>query len=219
MRGVIFVNGRVDDYAALARRLRADDLLVGADGGTRHILAIGLRPHLVVGDLDSLPSSTVQELTAQGVAIERHPVRKDQTDLELAIECALRRGVDAILMVGGMGGRLDQTVANLLILVQRAWPVPLSIAEGDQEATVLRGPGQLTLHGRVGATVSAIPLSAEVSGITYAGLEYPLEDATLALGSTRGVSNALAGPTATITVAAGLLLVVRAGPDSGALAP
>lgn len=211
MRAVIFVNGRVDDYAALARWLLPDDLLIGADGGTRHILALGLQPQLVVGDLDSLPAATVQELTARGVAVERHPMDKDQTDLELAIECALRQPVTEVVLAGALGGRLDQTLANLLILAQRAWPLPLRIVEGDQEASVVRGPGRVVLHGVVGSTVSAIPLSPEVTGITYTGLQYPLHGASLRLGSTRGVSNALASPTATVDVASGLLLVVQAG--------
>ena len=212
MRGVIFVNGRVDDYAPLAQRLRPDDLLVGADGGTRHILALGLQPHFVVGDLDSLPAAVVEELIARGIAIERHPTSKDQTDLELAIECALRQGVDEILMLGGMGGRLDQTLANLLILAQRDWPAPLRLAEGAQIASVVRGPGRLDLHGAVGATVSVIPLSADARGITYTGLRYPLTNATLQLGSTRGVSNEFAAATATVELTAGLLLVVQTEP-------
>jgi len=213
MRGLVFVNGRIDDYAAVARRLRPDDLLIGADGGAQHILALGRQPHFVVGDLDSLPAATVEELAAAAVAIERHPAQKDQTDLELAIECALRQAVDTVILVGALGGRLDQTLANLLILAQRPWPVPLYLIEGDQVATVLRGPGRLALHGAAGATVSAIPLSAAVTGITYRGLAYPLHDATLTLGSTRGVSNVLAAPTATIEVASGLLLVVQTGED------
>ena len=212
MRGVVFINGHVADYAPLARRLRPNDLLVGADGGTRHILALGLQPHFVVGDLDSLPAPVAQELAERGVLIERHPTSKDQTDLELAIEYTLRQGVDEILLLGGMGGRLDQTLANLLILAQRDWSVPLRLAEGDQEASLLRGPQRLTLHGTVGATVSVIPLTPKVRGITYSGLRYPLHAATLALGSTRGVSNEFAAETATVELVAGLLLIVQTEP-------
>ena len=75
----------------------------------------------------------------------------------------------------------------------------------------MRGPGRVVLHGVVGSTVSAIPLSSEVTGITYTGLQYPLHGATLQLGSTRGVSNALASPAATVEITSGLLLVVQAG--------
>lgn len=208
MRAVVFVNGEVQDYTALARWLRPGDHLIGADGGTRHMLALGLMPDAVVGDLDSLEPETVAKLIAQGVDVERYPVAKDQTDLELAIERGLRAGASEILLLGALGGRLDQTLANLLILAQRNWPVPLRLAEGSQLAQVLRSGETLMLHAAPGSTVSAIPLSAVVTGITYTGLEYPLQDATLTIGSTRGVSNVVASSPATITIDEGVLLVV-----------
>lgn len=208
MRAVVFVNGEVHDYTALAAWLRPGDYLIGADGGTRHILHLGLRPDAVVGDLDSLEPETVAGLADSGVEIERFPVAKDQTDLELAIERGLAAGAGEVLLLGALGGRLDQTLANLLILAQRNWPVPLRLAEGDQLAQVLRSGECLTLHAAPGSTVSAIPLSPTVTGITYTGLEYPLVDATLAIGSTRGVSNVVASSPATITIREGVLLVV-----------
>lgn len=208
MRAVIFVNGEVRDYPALARWLRPGDHLIGADGGTRHILALDLVPDAVVGDLDSLEPQTVAALIAQGIDVERYPVAKDQTDLELAIERGLRAWASEILLLGALGGRLDQTLANLLILAQRNWPIPLRLAEGNQLAQVLRSGETLTLSAAPGSTVSAIPLSAEVTGITYDGLEYPLQDATLAIGSTRGVSNVVASSPATVTIKEGVLLVV-----------
>lgn len=208
MRAVVFVNGEVRDYAVLASWLRPGDYLIGADGGTRHILALGLHPDAVVGDLDSLEPETVAELASQEIHIERYPVAKDQTDLELAIERGLAAGAGEILLLGALGGRLDQTLANLLILAQRNWPVPLRLAEGDQLAQVMRSGECLTLPAAKGSIVSAIPLSALVTGITYTGLEYPLLDATLAIGSTRGVSNVVVSTPATITIREGVLLVV-----------
>ena len=211
MRAVVFVNGEVHDYTALRDRLRPGDYLIGADGGTRHILALGLRPDAVVGDLDSLEAETVAELMAGGVAVERYPVAKDQTDLELAIERGLRVGASEILLLGALGGRLDQTLDNLLIRAHRNWPVPLHLAEGDQLAQVLRSGECLTLHAAPGSTVSAIPLSTVVTGITYSGLEYSLVDATLTIGSTRGVSNVVASTPATVTIKEGVLLVICVG--------
>jgi len=209
MRAVIAVNGKIDDYADLAGLLRPDDHLIGADGGTLHLFAVERKPDVVVGDLDSLPQETVASLVAAGVTVERHKPEKDQTDLELALERALEDGADEIVLVGALGGRLDQTLANLLIVAQRDWPVPVRVVEGDQVAEVLRGPGRLLLHGPAGSTVSAIPLSAAVTGITYAGLEYPLNDATLRFGSTRGVSNVLAASPASIRIDSGILLVIH----------
>jgi thiamine pyrophosphokinase len=212
MRAVIFVNGLVNDYGALASWVQPDDYLIAADGGAAHCLALGLQPHVVVGDLDSVDAEALAEMQAAGVAVERHKPGKDQTDLELAMERALRDGADELLLLGALGGRLDQTLANLLILAQRDWPVPVRIAEGGQSAQVLRGGQTLTLTGAAGSTVSLLPLSPKVTGITYMGLEYPLVDATLCLGSTRGISNVLAASPATIRIADGLALIVQGSP-------
>lgn len=208
MRAIVFINGEVRDYEAIRLLVRDDDLLIAADGGVRHILAIGRAPNLLVGDLDSVDAATVESLRASGVVVEQHPRAKDETDLELAIVRALREGAGEVILVGVAGGRLDQTLANILILAQREWPVPLWLVEGGQRATLLRGPCRMSLFGRPGDTVSAIPLSATVTGITYTGLAYPLVDAALSLGSTRGISNELAGTTAEVAIESGLLLVV-----------
>lgn len=209
MRAIIFVNGAVTDYDALARWVQPEDYLVCADGGVAHCLAIGLQPDVVVGDMDSIEPDVIAGLASAGVKLERHPRSKDQTDLELALERAIDDGADEVLMLGALGGRLDQTLANLLILSQRGWPVPIRVAEGDQIAEMLRGGGSLTLTGYPGSIVSLIPLSAEVTGVNYEGLEYDLTDATLQLGSTRAVSNVVKESPATISIGSGLALVVQ----------
>ena len=209
MRALIFVNGTIDDYAQLARWLRPDDYLIAADGGARHCAALGLRPAVLVGDLDSIAPELLTEYEKAGVTIERHPPRKDETDLELAVRRAVADGATEILLLGALGGRLDQTLANLLLPARTEWPVPILLADGTQLARVLRGGETVTLAGAPGATVSVVPISAEVTGITYAGLEYPLINATLRLGSTQGVSNRLVGETATIRIVSGILLVVQ----------
>lgn len=209
MRGVVFINGTIDDYAAVSRWLRTEDYHVAADGGAHHALALGCHLNAIVGDLDSLEPDLVERLAGTGVEIIRYPVIKDQTDLELAIEFALQQGVEEILLVGAVGGRLDQTLANLLILAQREWPALLTLIEHNQLAQLLR-PGQsLVLQARPGDTVSALPLSDTVTGITYTGMRYPLTNATLHLGSTRGISNEVVTTPATVTIATGRLLLIQ----------
>ncbi len=209
MRAVIFVNGTIHDYSELAAWLRADDYTIAADGGARHCAALGILPAVLVGDLDSIAPELLAEYEQAGVTIERHPPRKDETDLELAVRRAVADGATEILLLGALGGRLDQTLANLLLPARHEWPVPILLADGRQLARVLRGGESVTLTGAPGDTVSVVPMSAEVTGIHYTGLDYPLVNATLPLGSTQGVSNRLADPSATIRIASGILLVVQ----------
>lgn len=208
MRALIFINGVIEDLAPIAALLRDEDLLVAADGGARYILALDRIPHLLVGDLDSISPGDLARLQEAGVEIRRSPTHKNETDLELAIDAAITSGAGEILLVGATGGRLDQTIANVLILAQREWGVPMRVVDGDQMATLLRGPVVQEIAGEPGALVSAIPLSTPVTGITYVGLEYPLVNHTLHLGSTRAVSNALVARNATVQVESGLLLLI-----------
>ena len=212
MRAVIFINGQVDDPQKLTRWLRDDDLLIGADGGTRHCLALGLVPHLVVGDLDSLEPTLVAKLAAQGVTIQRHSPIKDETDLELALDAALAHKVSEVLLLGALGGRLDHTIANVLLLAKDKSRLPIWLAEGDQLAQVVRGGQRITLSAPVGSTVSLLPLSLRVTGITYSGLAYPLVNASLRLGSARGMSNVVTSTPATVQIATGVALVVQTIP-------
>ncbi len=209
MRAVVFVNGEITDYEATARWLHQNDYRIAADGGARHMETLGLSPDVIVGDLDSIDEPLLARFQREGAAVERHPVAKAATDLELAIARAVSDGATEVLLIGALGGRLDQTLANLLLLAQGKWKVPLAVAEGDQLARLLRGPQELTLTGSEGSYVSAIALSEEVTGVTYRGLEYPLENATLRLGSTRGVSNTLASSPARISIDTGILLVAQ----------
>ena len=208
-RAIVFVNGLISDYAELKKLLQPGDLLIGADGGARHAQAIGYLPHIVVGDMDSLTAEDIAQFEARGVVLERHKPEKDQTDLELAIVRAIAEGATEIMLVGALGNRLDQTIANLLLLAQRNWPAAICVVDGTQIARVMRDGQTITIDGAPGDVVSIIPLSPLVRGITYRGLTYPLENATLLFGSTRGISNELAVATATISVAEGLLLVTH----------
>lgn len=217
MRAVIFINGQVDDPTQLTRWLRDGDLLIGADGGTRHCLALGLTPHLVVGDLDSLEPALVAKLAAQGVTIQRHSPIKDETDLELALDTALAHKVSEVLLLGALGGRLDHMIANVLLLAKQLPPeqkprVPVWLVEGDQLAQVVRGGECITLRAPVGSTVSLLPLSLRVTGITYSGLAYPLVNASLRLGSARGMSNVVTSTPATVQITTGVALVVQTIP-------
>ena len=185
-----------------------DEKIIAADGGARHCLALGLSPQIVIGDFDSLSDAEVDQLQANGAKFIRHPADKDETDLELALDQALKLGATEVTLYGLLGGRWDMSIANLLLLAApRFAGIRFHLRAGDTEAFILRGGQTLELRGQPGTTVSVIPLSAKVSGLSYDGLQWPLEEANLPFGSPRGVSNLLIQENATIRVAKGVLLV------------
>src|SRR4051794_650516 len=102
MRAVIFVNGVIPNHQAIRHWVRAGDDLIAADGGTYHAIAMGLRPRVIVGDLDSVTPELVKELSDQGVELEKYPVAKDKTDLELALERAIHDGAQEIILLGAL---------------------------------------------------------------------------------------------------------------------
>jgi thiamine pyrophosphokinase len=212
-RVVIFANGVLPASERARALLRPGDVLIGADGGTRYLLDWGLRPHEVVGDLDSLPEMTVEALRRDGVPVHRYPREKDETDLELALRHALRYQPSSICILAASGLRLDQTVANLALLtVPWLEGVDVRLDDGVEEAFFVRREG--VIRGEVGDTVSLIPWGAPAEGVRTEGLRWPLEDETLYPGATRGISNELTRPVAHVRVRSGLLLVVhRRGRD------
>ncbi len=209
MRAVILSNGPLEDAAVIRERLArvAIDLVIGADAGSRHAAALGLRLDMVVGDMDSLYEHG-EKLPGDATLIAS-PAEKDETDLELALLEAVRRGANELVMLGVMGGRLDMVLANILLLLHPAlWKVPVFIWHGRQTAWLIRSPGD-SVEGEPGDTLSLIPLSPAVQGVTTHGLRYPLNDELLLLGPGRGLSNVMTEPVAQVDVRSGLLLAVH----------
>jgi thiamine pyrophosphokinase len=211
LRAVIIANGELNNRLSL----EPGDLLIAADGGARHCLRLGLTPDLVIGDFDSLDEAELASLAQAGAEIVRYPVRKDTTDLELALLAARERGATQVLLLAALGARWDQTIANLLLPLSAGLAsLPVRLLDGNQEISILRAaaqdtpPAEIEIAGQAGDTVSLIPLGGDAIGVATHGLEYPLYGETLYFGSTRGVSNLLLAGTARVALQAGILLVV-----------
>ena len=174
MRAVIFVNGEFNRPTAMEKPPTADDLLIAADGGARHCLSLGLRPDVVIGDLDSLAPEELKRLTADGVRVLRHPVRKDETDLELAFRLAREKGAREVILLGALGGRWDMTLANIMLPARpELSSLRVSILDGSQEITLVKAGETRWFSGRKGDVLSLIPISGDAVGVTLSGLEYP----------------------------------------------
>jgi thiamine pyrophosphokinase len=192
-RALVFVNGELSQISRI--RPRHDDLLVGVDGGTKHILSLGLTPDLIIGDLDSLPK------IPPNVPLLQYPKDKNFTDTELALQFCRGR---EIIVYGILGRRLDHLLANILLLTKYKF----TITEGNQQIILLIGPSRFNLEGKPNDLVSLIPLT-DCRKVTTEGLKWRLQGSTLKTGSSQGVSNVLARKKAQIKISKGNLLIVK----------
>ena len=182
--------------------------VIAADGGLDRAAALGLEVDVLVGDLDSVSPAALARAESAGTRIVRHPVAKDATDLELALDEALALGARRVLVIASAGGRLDHLAASLLLLgAERYAELELDALVGDALVHVLRSAR--TLRGTPGELLTLLPLGGAAEGVTTSGLEYPLDGETLGSGSTRGVSNVFTSAEARVTVAEGILLAIR----------
>jgi len=121
MHIVIVANGIIGDASGSRAIAEGADLLLCADGGALHVLGWGLTPDVVIGDMDSLDAAHLEQLEAAGIELILYPPHKDETDLELALERALQEGASEITILGALGGRIDQTLANMMDANGSSW--------------------------------------------------------------------------------------------------
>ncbi len=203
---IIIANGNIPRTPF---EISPNSIVIAADGGARTCIKLGIMPHKVIGDFDSLSEDEISILEDAGSEMIQHPVNKNKTDLELALDYAVDKGVTNITLMGLLGERWDMSFANILLLTSNHYEgINFNIVDENNEMFILRGENTLLLNGNPGDTVSVIPLSNPTNGITYSGLDWPLKDASLEFGSTRGISNRLSSKIAQIQLKSGILLVI-----------
>lgn len=186
-----------------------DTLVIAADGGILEAERLGLHVDLLVGDLDSAPPDAV----ARAPRVERHPVDKDASDLELAVAAAVAAEARRIVVVGGDGGRLDHLLGNAFLLASDRWAgVEIDAVLGDAMVWVVRG--ERMIDGRVGELVSLYAVGGPAHGVTTTGLRWALDDGDLLAGSSLGLSNEFVDPSATVRLRDGVVLAIRPGSDA-----
>lgn len=208
MRATIFANGEYLDPLR-PPQLQDGDLVIAADGGSRHCQALKITPDVLIGDLDSTDPALITDWEEAGVEVLRHPADKDQTDLELALLLAQERGSKEAWVYGAAGGRLDMTFGNLVLMAHPLLEIPITLICGAEEVHLLRPGDSLTLAGSVKDSLSLLALHPDGAVISARGVQYALDSERLEFGLTRGISNQLIKPTATIQLETGLLAVIH----------
>jgi len=205
---VVIADAPGADLTAYTRLIHDADLRVAADGGARYFLEASALPHIAIGDFDSLPETMCDQLTTQGVTLQRYSAHKDETDLELALLYAVERAPRRIIVVAALGGRPDQHLANLQLLTHPALR-QIDVRMFHHGWEVFAVHDEALIEGLPGETVSLLPMSERVEGIRTERLCYPLHDETLSLGPARGVSNVMTGTSAAVAIRSGVLLVMH----------
>jgi len=181
------------------------DLTIASDGGYSALTALGITPDLAVGDFDSLGAPP------EGVEVMRHPKMKDDTDTMLAIQAGMDRGFDTFVIYGGLGGRLDHSLANIQALTHIAHRGGRGFLVGGGQNITVIADGDIRFAGGHSGTVSVFALGGEARGVDLTGLLYPLENAVIVPDRPLGVSNEFTGGAASVAVCRGTLLVMWQG--------
>lgn len=195
---IIFSAGEFDGLIAPVHK---QDCLLAADGGYAHLQALGLTPHGVLGDFDSLG------YVPEGAKI--FPAEKDDTDTMLAVRHGLSLGYRNFLLYGSLEGkRPEHTLANYQTLQFLADRGATGYLIGKDHIVTVVKDGALRFSADAQGYISVFCMGADAEGVTLSGLQYPLESETLTAGFPLGVSNRFTGAPATVSVAKGSLLVI-----------
>ena len=214
MRAVVFANGVIQEIKLVKPLIGEKDLIISADGGLRYIRSLGLIPDLVIGDLDSVSRDDIEFFKDKKIEILKFPIEKDQTDLEIALRELIDRKYKNILVIGALGGRTDQTLANLgLMLSISNDDIQIEFDDGQEHIMLVRN--RQVFFGKRGDTVSLIPQCSPVKGITTSGLRYPLNGESLFPGQTRGISNEMIEKNAEINITSGTILCIHTRKKDG----
>lgn len=208
MKAVVFANADIHDYSFCGEYIK-DAVIICCDGGMRHAMRLGITPDYIVGDFDSVSADVLEYYKKQDIELKQVPCRKDETDMELGIRHAAEIGADDITLIGGIGSRMDHTLANVFQLIRiNKLGIKGRLVNENNIITLCTGIAEI--NGKKGDLVSFVPITPEVRGVTTFGLEYPLDNATLYMDSPLGVSNVMEGNKAGYTFDEGMALIIKA---------
>jgi len=190
------------------------DILVAANGGSEVLLNLGMKPDVVIGDLDSISSELINQLPPK-TDIHKHPADKDKTDSHLAVDWVIEQTKDSkektnIIICGGLGNRFDHSLALIFYCMKlvKSRNLSISLTDGQQMAYYVKDKKQIS--GHEGDTISLIPLSESVTDIHLKGFQYCLSGESMKRADTLGVSNVICNCPAEIQIAGeGILLIIH----------
>ena len=201
MKKICFIVG-AGDSSNMSLNFADGDMVIAADGGYKALMDIGIVPDLVVGDFDSLG------YVPTNVQLVRRPTEKDETDMMLAIQIGIDKGYKSFLIYGGLGGRLDHSLANLQCLCYISSNGSRGWLWGDNTVLTAVKNGSLIFPGKCSGVISVFAQGGQASGVYEIGLKYKLDNAILQADYPLGISNEFLEHDAAISVQEGTLAIL-----------
>ncbi|MGL4609913.1 MAG: thiamine diphosphokinase [Trueperaceae bacterium] len=207
MKAIILAGGDLALRPAITSIIQDQEkvFIVAADGGLQHALTLGLSPDIIVGDFDSVSPEILEQFP--DVPKKSYSRHKDLLDLEIALGVALEHGASSISILGGLGGRLDQSLAALFIATRfKREGIDISL-HGYQDIYLLLAPESQRYELLIGQVFSLLSLSSH-SVITLTNAAYPLNEFVLEYGVGLGISNEVRVTPLTLNIHEGLVVLI-----------
>ena len=204
MRAFIYAGGEICPEN-ITEHPKGSDLCIAADSGYKNAVKLGDRVDIFVGDYDSIERFEIPENIEK---IELKP-EKDMTDTQTAVETAIRRGADEIVIIGGLSGRLDHTLANLGILIDvKTRGGRAVIADGFNRVRMLKNDSEIIARSGY-KYLSLVAVDETVKGVEIDGVKYPLKNAKISRNFQFAVSNEIVGNCAFVAVKKGTVYIIE----------
>lgn len=205
---IIFASAQIDDYDFYEKYIDEEDIVVCCDGGMKHTKNLGIIPHFIIGDFDSASFDLIEYYKNIDVKFKEFPTKKDETDMELAVNHVINElNPKEVVIFGGIGSRIDHTLANLHIL-ERFMKKGINAKLINEKNCVQVTDKSLIIEGKKGNLLSIIPMGLDTV-ISLKGFEYPLESAYIAHESPIGISNIVTSEKAEIIVEKGMIYIIE----------
>lgn len=209
MIALLICNGDIIDYDITKNRLWEYDIIIVCDGGLRHVHKLGVVPNYIIGDFDSVDSNLLEQYKNSDTIIETFDIDKDYTDTELGLKKAIELDCEDVHIIGGIGSRLDHTIANIMLIKQGIESdVNIALINEYNIVNMLVDESCINIKNKVGYNCSIIPITRKIVGVTTVGLKYQLNDDVLYMNATKGISNVIESNDCSIVMKKGECLVI-----------
>lgn len=210
MNTLIVTGGKINkNFLKKHLNLNKYDIIIAVDKGLESLDYLEIKPNYIVGDFDSIDKQILKNYETSDIEITKLIPEKDFTDTESALQLAKNIHSKSITIIGGIGTRIDHTIANVHILKE--------MIENDINAKIINENNEIILvdknitieKDKKYKYISLIPLTTEVQGLTLKGFKYNVENYTLKIGTSLGISNEQIEQTAKIELDKGIVIMIK----------